>query len=44
MVALGVAATKKHHAVVNILVRKLVEDKKFSKKQVEVNNPFISNL
>ena len=37
MVPLGLAATKKHHAVVNALVKKLNEDKKFSPKQVEVN-------
>lgn len=38
MVPLGLAATKKHHAVVNCLVKKLVEDKKFSPKQVEWMN------
>jgi len=35
-VALGLAATKKHYAVVSCLVTKLIEEKKFSAKQVEV--------
>ena len=30
MIPLGLAATKKHHAVVNALVKKLNEDKKFT--------------
>jgi len=38
MVPLGLAATKKHHAVVNLLVKRLVEEKKFSNKQVEWMN------
>ncbi|XP_066931717.1 uncharacterized protein [Clytia hemisphaerica] len=36
IVPLGIAATKKHHAVVNCLIKRLVEEKKFSSKQVEV--------
>lgn len=35
MVPLGLAATKRNHAIVNILVKRLVDENKFSRKQVE---------
>jgi len=44
IVPLGIAATKKHHAVVNCLIKRLVEEKKFSSKQVEWMNNAENNM